>query len=125
MLVVAACGGAPRGAPDRPAHPQPDRGSQGNPDPRSGAAAHPIEPHASGARPGGANARDCDNLIRHAVSLGVAERPADQQLTADERAALHAQLRTQWTPKCEAMTSRGYHCALAATSLAELEACGG
>lgn len=71
------------------------------------------------------NARDCDALIAHAVALGVAERPEDQKLTADERASMHAQLRTSFAPKCEQMTSRGYECALAAATLDELGACGG
>jgi hypothetical protein len=70
-------------------------------------------------------ARDCDALIAHAVALGVAERPDDQKLTADERASMQAQLRTSFAPKCEQMTSRGYECALAAATLAELGACGG
>lgn len=127
MVVLAACGSAPRGAPGGASDGR--AGSEASD--RSSATAHPIGPHASGAAPGGdlppggARTRDCDKLISHALALGIAERPEDQKLTGDERATLRAQLRTSWTPKCEAMTSRGYDCALAATSLDALEACGG
>jgi len=66
----------------------------------------------------------CDKLIAHAVALGAAERPADQKPTDDERTAMQNELRTSWSPKCKQLTSRGYECALAAHTLAELDACG-
>jgi len=59
------------------------------------------------------------------VGLAVAERPADQKPTEDERANIVTQLRGSWSPKCKQMTSRGYDCAVAAHTLGELERCGG
>jgi len=75
--------------------------------------------------PATAKGRDCDKLIDHAVTLAVDERPADQKLTEPERADIAKQLRASWTPKCEQMTSRGFDCALASHSLADLDRCGG
>ena len=66
----------------------------------------------------------CTKLIAHAVDLGIAERPADQKPTDDERAAMQSQLRESWSPKCKQLTNHGYECALAAHTLAELDACG-
>jgi hypothetical protein len=65
----------------------------------------------------------CNKLIGHALSLAVAERPTDQQLTADERTNIELQLRKSWVPSCRTMSSRGYDCAIAAHSLAELDSC--
>jgi hypothetical protein len=64
-------------------------------------------------------------LIEHVITLAVAERPAQQQPTSDERAQITEQLRTSWAPRCEAMTTKGYDCAVAAKTLGQLEACGG
>jgi hypothetical protein len=64
-------------------------------------------------------------LIAHAVDLGAAERPNDQKPNEQESATMQAQLKTSWTPKCEAMSSRAYECALSARTLAELDRCGG
>jgi hypothetical protein len=107
--------------------------------PKPGAPAHPADPHdgstAGSATTGGQTAiagdsgvptdAQCDKLITHALDLGAAERPAEQKPTDAERATHQAQLRSTWSPKCKQMTSRGYDCALAAHSLAELERCGG
>jgi hypothetical protein len=59
------------------------------------------------------------------VALAVSERPADQKPSDDERAKIVKELESTWAPKCEAMTSKGYDCALTAQSLAELDRCGG
>jgi hypothetical protein len=67
----------------------------------------------------------CAKLVSHALALGTAERPADQKLTEDERTRIETQLRTDWAPKCKQMTSRDYDCALAASTLAAISACGG
>jgi hypothetical protein len=64
-------------------------------------------------------------LIAHAVDLGAAERPDDQKPNVDERASMQAQLRTSWEPKCQAMSTRAFDCALAARTLADLDRCGG
>jgi hypothetical protein len=106
VIVLAACSGR-AGAP---AHPEP------KPTGGSGSAATATTTGASDA--------DCDKLITHAVDLGIAERPADQKPTADERTSLQAQLRQAWSAKCKQITSREYSCAIAAHTLAELDACG-
>jgi hypothetical protein len=80
---------------------------------------------ANPARPDQPAPRDCDKLIAHTIDLAAAERPADQKPTADERASMQTQLRTTWEPKCKEMSSTGYDCALAAQTLAALDACGG
>ena len=65
----------------------------------------------------------CDKLIAHALTLAVAERPADQKLTDAERTSIETQLRASWIASCRQMTAAGYDCAVAATSIAELERC--
>jgi hypothetical protein len=108
VVVLAACSGTA----SAPAQPRPPASGPG---PR-GEAPHPA-PDRTDA--------DCERLIAHAVALGSAEQPAQQQLTADERTALERDLRTAWLPRCSEMTSHGYECALSAHTLAELDACGG
>ena len=111
MILLASCGGHSPGAT---AQPRP-----------GGSGAAVAAGSASPAPPDQPAARDCDKLIAHAVELGAAERPNDQKPTADERASMQTQLRTSWEPKCRAMSSKGYDCALAAQTLAALDACGG
>lgn len=108
MVVLAACSGTA----SAPAQPRP---------PASGSGARGEVPHPAPDR----TERDCERLIAHAIALGSAEQPAEQQLTADERTALERDLRTTWQPKCSEMTGHGYECALSAHTLAELDACGG
>ena len=108
--MVLSCSGKP----SAPAHPT---GGSANGSSQSSGSATAV---ASGR-----SDEQCDKLIAHAVALGAAERPADQKPTDDERAAMQSQLRTSYAPKCKQMTSKGYDCALAAHTLAELEACGG
>jgi hypothetical protein len=55
----------------------------------------------------------------------VAERPADQKPSDEERANIAKLLHSAWAPKCDAMTSKGYDCAATAQTLAELDRCGG
>lgn len=73
----------------------------------------------------GRSDEQCDNLLAHTFELAVAERPAEQKLTADERTNIQTQLRKTWLASCRQMTSTGYDCALAAHSLAEVDACSG
>jgi hypothetical protein len=75
--------------------------------------------------PPGHDERKCDKLIDHVVTLAVSERPADQKPTDAERTNIAAQLRASWTAKCEQMTSAGFECASAASTLAALDRCGG
>jgi hypothetical protein len=73
----------------------------------------------------GNDERNCEKLLDHTLTLAVAERPADQKPTDEERTLIASQLRTDWVPKCKQMTDRGYDCALGAKTLAELDRCGG
>jgi hypothetical protein len=111
VVVLAACGST-ASAPARPG-PGPGHSEPGP------AAANPDQPAPD------RTAADCERLIAHAVTLGAAERPTDPPLTADERSAVERELRTTWAPRCTAMTTRGYECALSAHTLTELDACGG
>ena len=114
MIVLAtACSSRP-GAP---AHPEP------KPTAGSGSAVATAGGTSAGT-PDDATER-CGKLVAHALALGDAERPADQKLTADERAKIEAQLRSDWAARCEQMTSRDHDCALAARTLAAISACGG
>lgn len=122
MVALVACGGGTRA----PAHPTAT--STATP------MATPRATRGSGARLAGgelhaeAPARSdeqCDQLIAHALALGAAERPLDQKPTDAERVAIESELRAAWSPRCKQLTSRGYDCAMAAHTLAELDACGG
>jgi hypothetical protein len=64
---------------------------------------------------------ECDALIAHAIALGVAEQR--ERATEDEQARVHADLRSRYIAICRDMSRQVYACALAATSLAALEAC--
>jgi hypothetical protein len=84
----------------------------------------------SGAGSGGAAApteRECEALIAHAISLRVAELrqtlPPEQVPTEAEQAALGTELRGKLLGDCRGGTRRGYDCAIAAKSLAELGGC--
>jgi len=119
ILLAAACSGKP----SAPAHPG------GGPQTSIGPQTSDLGPQDHNQTSNGGKTqqgvRDCDKLIAHAVELGVAERPDDQKANADERQTMNTQLRTAWTSKCQQLTSHGYECALAAHTLAELDACGG
>lgn len=107
MVLVVACSSKP----SAPAHP-----SATPPPPAQGSGGTAVStPDRS--------EEQCDRLIAHVVALGAAERPPDQKPTDDERAAIQAQMRTAWSPQCQQLTSRGFDCALAARTLAELDAC--
>jgi hypothetical protein len=102
-VVLAACGGPPT----KTTHAEPQRPQHG-----SGAAVAATE-----------TAGPCDPLIAHVIVLAAAERPAEQRPTDAERAAIDKQLRETWSPACQRMTRKGYDCALAATTLAQLDGC--
>ena len=67
----------------------------------------------------------CAKLIAHAVELGIAERPPEHKLTGDERAAIETQLRGELGARCSQLTRRELECAMAAQTLAALQACAG
>lgn len=71
--------------------------------------------------------RECDDLIGHAIAIRIAEMrqtvPADQLPTEAEQAALRGELRASFLPACREGSREGYQCAMAARTLAELDAC--
>jgi hypothetical protein len=120
LLAVACSGGSGSGSggggggpqrPPGPGGPPPDNGTTA---PLDGAAGAPTE-------------RECDALVAHAIALRVAELkqtlPAEQVPTDAEQAALGAELRGQFLADCRRGTRRGYDCAIAANTLAELGGC--
>jgi hypothetical protein len=110
-LALACSSSSSSGARQRP--PGPGHTPDGAPPPPPVAAA-PTE-------------RECDDLIAHAIALRVAELrqtlPPEQVPTEAEQAALGAELRTQFLADCRKGTRRGYDCAIAAKTLAELGGC--
>ena len=91
----------------------------------------PIDPHA---RPADAampvasspNERECDELIAHALALGMdeqrAKQPPDQVPTGAEQRDLGVKL-GPYSAACLELTREAYRCARAATRLSELAAC--
>jgi hypothetical protein len=104
-LVFAACGGAttPTSPPHHPA------------------GSDQLPPTASGP-----SERECDELIGHAVALGIDEhatRPADRRPTDADRDTVRASLGADFAPECRKLSREGYRCAIAARTLADLGAC--
>jgi len=101
----------------------------------SGGGGHPRPPGPASApdaaipvaAPAGPTEPERDALIAHAVALRAAQLagtlPPDQLPTEAEQAALRAELRGRFLADCRGGTRRGYDCAIAASSLAELAAC--
>jgi len=107
LVVIAACSSHP-GEPSRP------HGSAATQDPRVAPASPPSE-------------HECEELIAHAVAIGIAElratRPANQLPTEAEQTSLAVDLRTQWLAGCLTLTPHDYRCAVTATTLAGLTGC--
>jgi hypothetical protein len=104
-LFVAACssGSSP------PGHPRP------LPPPRD----------AGPPAPAGPGERECDELITHAVVLGIDEqagRPEPRATEADHEAIRRA-LHDELLAGCRTLTRDAFRCAIAATSLTELAGC--
>jgi len=96
-LGFAACGSStPKTTRPEPARPQP------------AAAVIPV------------NDRECGELIDHAVALGMAEQP---HATDADRDAVRASVSIDFLHACRALRRDRYTCAIAARTLAELEAC--
>jgi hypothetical protein len=118
MLALAAlapaCGSARSSPPITPPPPP-----QSSPETGSGSAVA-VAPPAPDAPPADA---ECDALVAHALSLEMAERPADQQLAEPERAKVLAQLREQQRPACRTLSREAYRCMLAAGKVADLASC--
>lgn len=107
-VLIAACGGG-HSAPSRPV---------------ASAGAHPAAPAAQAASP---DARECDELIAHAVDLAAAERrsakPAEPAPTDDDRHAVERDVRAQLAAGCTSLPRAHYACAMQATTLDALTAC--
>jgi hypothetical protein len=105
-LLVAACSGGAGGA----AHPAPPP------------AARPATPLADDAP----DESECDQLITHAVALGINEQaggaPAPRSTESDHEAIRRA-LHDELAAGCRALPRDAYRCAMAATTLAALAAC--
>ena len=104
-LLVAACSGPASGV----AHPAPPP------------AAHPAPPPADDA-PG---EPECDQLITHAVALGIDEQagaPAPRATESDHE-AIRRTLHDEFVAGCRTLPRDAYRCAMAATTLAALAAC--
>lgn len=66
---------------------------------------------------------DCLATIDHVIKLDVEERPADQQLSADEVNHLRAQLRTSFLPVCLEQPRTVLACMDTAATRAAIRAC--
>jgi hypothetical protein len=104
-LVVAACSSASSSrAPVTPGPP-------------------PGDPPAA---PSGPTERECEELITHAVALGIDERaaqPAGPATTQADHEAVRRKLRDDFLTGCRALPRDVLRCAMAATTLPALAAC--
>src|SRR5205814_8444005 len=74
----------------------------------------------------GPTERECDELITHAVALGIDERaarPAEPRTTEVDHEAICRKLREDFMTGCRQLPRDTYACALAARTLSELSAC--
>ena len=106
-LVVAACSS---GSP-APSHPQPRPEPSGSATPPPTALAAPSE-------------RECDELITHAVALGINERGESQpRTTPADHEAVRRKLHEDFMAGCQTLPRGAYRCAMAAAALPALLAC--
>ena len=95
----------------------------------AGPGAHPAPPTPgapAAADPGAPGEQACDELITHAVALGIDEQaahPTAPQATAADHEAIRRSLRDEYLAGCRALSREAYRCAMAATTLAQLSAC--
>lgn len=101
-LLVAACSGGAGDAARVPPRP----------------AVRPAPPPADDA-PGEV---ECDQLITHAVALGITEQPAPRSTESDHE-AVRRSLHDDFVAGCRTLPRDAYRCAMAATTLAGLAAC--
>ncbi len=120
VSAAAACGAGKASGPAQPTQPTGAGPQTSGTEPQAGTT---TTTHTTEQQPAAEDR--CKKLIEHLVTLAVAERPAEQRISDDERKNIESQLRTSWGPKCNAMTERGYSCAVSAPTLAELDRCGG
>ncbi|HEU4728038.1 MAG TPA: hypothetical protein VFT22_09125 [Kofleriaceae bacterium] len=103
-LVVAACSGG------------------SGPPAGHGPLPPPLAPPPAEAGP---SERECDELITHAVALGIDEKagaPAPRTTAADHE-AVRRQLHEEFMTGCRTLSREAVRCAIAATSLTGLAGC--
>lgn len=104
-LFVAACSSG--STSQRPVQPTPTG------EPATPAAAGPSE-------------RECDELITHAVALGIDERtahPTEPRTTEADHEVVRRKLHEDFVTGCRALSHDAFHCAIAASTLTALAAC--
>jgi hypothetical protein len=89
--------------------------------PRTVAEAAPARPTASPPP----DERACDELITHAVALGITESAArpGPRTTESDHEAVRRGLHDEFLAGCRQLTAAAYRCAMQAPTLAELAAC--
>jgi hypothetical protein len=105
-LFVAACSSGATA----PEHPQPP----------------PAASDASPPAPAGPGERECDELITHAVALGIDEqaaRPAEQRATEADHEGVRRKLHEDFMTGCRGLPREAFACAISATTLTELAGC--
>ena len=104
-LLVAACASAP-GGPDHPHREPAERGAA----PRTGT---------------GPSEQECDELITHAVALGIDEQSAHgaPHTTASDHEAVRRGLHDELAAGCRTLSRDMYRCAMAAATLDALAGC--
>ena len=106
-LLVAACSGGSAA----PSHPLPPPAARGTAAPTAAAPLAPSE-------------RECDELITHAVALGIREQAsAEPRATEADHEAVRRELHDDFMAGCRALPRDAYRCAMAATELSALVAC--
>ena len=78
------------------------------------------------AHAGGPTERECDELITHAVALGIDERAArasEPRTTEADHEAIRRKLHEEFMTGCHQLSRDAYACAIAARTLSELSAC--
>jgi hypothetical protein len=85
--------------------------------------AQPL-PGADPAASAGPSERECDELITHAVALGINEQPAgESHTTPADHEAVRRRLHEDFMTGCRSLSRDALRCAMAATTLAALAGC--
>jgi hypothetical protein len=86
--------------------------------------AQPLPSHAPAAQ-AGPGERECDELITHAVALGIDEAAhgGASRTTSADHETVRRKLHEDFLTGCRTLPRDAYHCAMAATTLAALAAC--
>ncbi len=123
VLAVVPLSFAQTGCSSRaPAPTNPERGGTGS----SGTPAD-RSPGSGASTPGPADTRvteaDCHAAIDHLIEIDMKERPADQQLAADQVAELRNQMRGAYVAQCREQDRAVINCIMAATTSAAVKQC--